>query len=141
MDIRNANVEPTIEHGGSCLSYFMVPKESFRHESEGSYLEFIGEFELKPGARLKPHYHDTHEFYYMLSGQAVMQVGTEQSMLSPGDMVHIPRNAVHSIWAASDSESFRALAFAVSFQPPGATYVDAELPQVEHPVGRPPARM
>jgi quercetin dioxygenase-like cupin family protein len=134
MDIRNANVQPTIEHGGSCLSYFMVPKESFREETEGSYLEFIDEFELKPGSRLQPHYHDSHEYYYMLSGQAVMQVENEQSVLSPGDLIHIPRNAVHSIWPASATESFRALAFAVSFQPPDATYVDAELPAVEQPV-------
>jgi quercetin dioxygenase-like cupin family protein len=131
MDIRNANVEPTVEHGGSCLSYFMVPKESFREETEGSYLEFIGEFELKPGARLQPHYHDTHEYYYILSGEAVMQVENEQSVLSPGDLIHIPRNAAHSIWSASETDPFRALAFAVSFQPPGATYVDAELPEVQ----------
>jgi quercetin dioxygenase-like cupin family protein len=133
MDVRSANVEPTIEHGGSCLSYFMFPKESFRDETEGSYLEFVGEFELKPGTRLQPHYHDTHEYYYMLAGQAVMQVEDEQRKLSPGDLVHIPRNAVHSIWSASESESFRALAFAVSFQAPGDSYVDAELPEVKQP--------
>jgi quercetin dioxygenase-like cupin family protein len=134
MDVRNADVEPTIEHGGSCTSYFMVPKDSFRAETEGSYLEFIDEFELEPGSRLQPHYHDSHEYYYLLSGQAVMQVENEQRVLSPGDLVHIPRNAVHSIWSASATESFRALAFAVSFQPPGASYVEAELPAVEQPV-------
>jgi len=133
MDVRNADVEPTVEHGGSCLSYFMVAKESFRDETEGGYLEFIGEFELKPGARLAPHFHDTHEYYYLLSGQAIMQVENEQRRIAPGDLVHIPRNAVHSIWSASGTEPFRALAFAVSFQPPGATYTDAELPAVAQP--------
>jgi len=133
MDVRNADVEPTIEHGGSCLSYFMVPKESFRDETEGGYLEFIGEFELKPGAQLAPHFHDSHEYYYLLSGEAIMQVDDEQRRLAPGDLVHIPRNAIHSIWPASDTESFRAMAFAVSFQPPGATYTDAELPAVAQP--------
>ena len=133
MDVRNADVEPTIEHEGSCLSYFMVPKESFREETEGGYLEFIGEFELKPGARLAPHYHDSHEYYYLLSGDAITQIESEQRRVAPGDLIHIPRNAVHSIWSASETEPFRALAFAVSFQPPGASYVDAELPPVEQP--------
>jgi quercetin dioxygenase-like cupin family protein len=133
MDVRNAQVEPTIEHGGSCLSYFMFPKESVRDETMGSYLEFIGEFELKAGARLEPHYHDTNEFYYLLSGEAIMQIEDEQQRVAPGDLIHIPRNAVHSIWPASDTESFRALAFAVSFQPVGASYVDAPLPEVRQP--------
>ena len=26
MDVRNAKVEPTIEHEGTCLTYFMFPK-------------------------------------------------------------------------------------------------------------------
>jgi quercetin dioxygenase-like cupin family protein len=129
MDVRDTNVEPTIEHGGTCYSYFMVPKESMREETMGSYLEFIGEFELEPGARLEPHYHDTHEFYYMLSGEAVMQIEAEQRKIKRGDLVCIPRKAVHSIWPASDQESFRALAFATSFQPEGATYTEADLPE------------
>jgi uncharacterized RmlC-like cupin family protein len=129
MDVRNAQVEPTIEHGGSCLSYFMVPKESIREDTEGSYLEFVGEFELKPGARLAPHLHDSHEFYYLLSGEAIMQIEDEQRRVRPGDLVHIPRNAVHSIWPASDTEPFRGLAFAASFMAPGESYTDAELPE------------
>jgi quercetin dioxygenase-like cupin family protein len=131
MDVRNANVEPVVEHGGSCLSYFMIPKESVRDETTGSYLEFVGEFELEPGTRLQPHFHDTHEFYYMLQGEAIMQIEKEQQRVKPGDLICIPRNAVHSIWPASDGDSFRAMAFAVSFQPPGATYTDAELPEPE----------
>jgi quercetin dioxygenase-like cupin family protein len=131
MDVRNANVEPTVEHGGTCLSYFMFPKESFREDTEGSHLEFIGEFELEPGRRLQPHFHDSHEFYYLLAGEAVMQVEAEEQVLRPGDMVHIPRNAVHSIRSASATEPIRALAFAMSFEPVGATYTDAELPPVQ----------
>jgi quercetin dioxygenase-like cupin family protein len=128
MDVRNANVEPTIEHGGTCRSYFMFPKEQFREQTEGSHLEFIGEFELEPGARLEPHRHDSHEFYYLLTGEAVMQIEDEEQVVRRGDLVHIPRNAVHSIRPAKDDEPFRALAFACSFEPVGATYADADLP-------------
>ncbi len=49
MDVRNAKVEPTIEHEGTCLTYFMFPKESVREDTMGSYLEYVAEFELKPG--------------------------------------------------------------------------------------------
>ncbi len=59
MDVRNADVEPTIEHGGTCLSYFLVDKEEMRARTSGSYLEFVSEFELRPGAELEPHRHDT----------------------------------------------------------------------------------
>ncbi len=129
MQVRNAKVEPTIEHGGTCLSYFMIDKGALRKETEGGFLEFVGEFELKPGSRLEPHRHDSHEFYYLLSGQALMQIETEEQKVGPGDLVHIPRNAVHSIRPATAGEAFRALAFAVSFEPEGATYADAELPE------------
>ena len=50
MDIRNAKVEPTVEHGGTCHTYFMFPKESVREETMGSYLEYVAEFELAGGA-------------------------------------------------------------------------------------------
>ena len=44
MDVRNAKIEPTIEHGGTCRSFFLIPKESLREATEGSYLEFVSDF-------------------------------------------------------------------------------------------------
>jgi quercetin dioxygenase-like cupin family protein len=114
---RASDNPPVIEHGGTCFSYFMIPKESMRADTEGAYLEFVGEFELAPGSRLEPHRHDTHEFYYILEGDAMMQIGDEEAKLSKGDLVHIPRNEVHSIWPTGPSERFRGLAFAMSFMP------------------------
>lgn len=128
MDIRSANVEPTIEHEGTCLTYFMFPKESVRSETMGGYLEYVAEFELKPGAHLHPHHHDSMEFYRILEGQAVVQVDDEQRLLNPGDMVHIPRNAPHSIWPAVEGESFRAFSFAVSFMGESPEPINCELP-------------
>jgi quercetin dioxygenase-like cupin family protein len=128
MDIRTASVPPTIEHEGTAFSYFMIPKQAMRDETEGSYLELVCEFELAPGARLDPHSHNSHEFYYLLRGEAVMQIEDEQSTLRPGDLVHIPPNAAHSIWPAGD-EGFRAFAFAVSFEPRDAEPRREVLPQ------------
>ena len=128
MDVRSANIEPTIEHEGTCLTYFMFPKESVRTETMGSYLEYVAEFELKPGAKLHPHYHDSMEFYRILSGEAVIQIEDEQKVLRSGDLVHIPRNARHSIWPAKSGSSFRALSFAVSFMGENPKPVNCTLP-------------
>ena len=35
MDVRNAKIEPTVEHGGTCKTFFMFPKESIRSTTEG----------------------------------------------------------------------------------------------------------
>ena len=49
MDVRRATDVPvTVEHEGTCHSYFMFDKESVRAETMGTYLEFVGEFDL-PG--------------------------------------------------------------------------------------------
>jgi quercetin dioxygenase-like cupin family protein len=128
MDVRAAKVDPVVEHDGSCTTYFMVPKGSVRPETEGGFLDFVSEFEVKRGSRLQPHCHDTHEYYYVMHGTAVMQIEAEQRLVSPGDLVHIPRNAVHSIWPVADAESVRALAFSIGFQAEGVDYVPAELP-------------
>jgi mannose-6-phosphate isomerase-like protein (cupin superfamily) len=125
MDVRNAKIEPTIEHGGTCRTFFMFPKESIRRETEGSYLEYVSEFEIAP-TRLEPHKHNTHEFFYILSGHALMQVGAEKRQVEPGDLIHIPPNTAHSIAPLGTGRPMRALAFAASFMPPGGSGTEAE---------------
>ena len=125
MNVLNAKVEPTIEHGGTCHTYFMVPKEALRAETDGSYLEYVAEFEIAEGSHLEPHRHNTHEFYYVLTGKATMQIGREKREVVPGDLIHIPANEVHSI-APVPGSSVRCLAFAASFLPPGGAGSEAE---------------
>jgi quercetin dioxygenase-like cupin family protein len=132
MDVRNAKIQPTIEHGGTCKTFFMFPKESIREATEGSYLEYVSEFEIAPGTHLEPHKHNTHEFFYILSGRALMQIGHEKCEVVPGDLIHIPPHAVHSIAPLGTNEPMRALAFAASFMPQGGSGTEAEpaeLPQ------------
>ena len=126
MDVRNAKIEPTIEHGGTCRTFFMFPKETIRDATEGSYLEYVSEFEIAPGTHLEPHKHNTHEFFYILSGRALMQVGREKREVEPGDLIHIPPNTVHSIAPLGTNVPMRALAFAASFMPPGGSGTEAE---------------
>jgi quercetin dioxygenase-like cupin family protein len=126
MNVTKASDNPVVvEHGGTCFTSFLIPKESMRDETEGSYLEFISEFELAPGTRLEPHRHDSHEFYYILEGEATMQIEGEETTLSKGDLVHIPRNAVHTIWPSGPDQRFRGLAFAASFMPRDAVGYEA----------------
>lgn len=129
MDVRNPETtKPIVEHEDVTV-YSMVPKWSMRGETMGSYLEFIDVFEIAPGAKAEPHYHDTHEFYFVLEGEGVVQIERETRRVWPGDLVHIPRNAVHSVWPTGD-EPIRAFCFAVSYQEPGGVgYVPAKLPE------------
>jgi quercetin dioxygenase-like cupin family protein len=131
MDITNAKIEPVLEHGGTVTSYFMFPKESLREATQGSYLEFIDEFEIAPGTRLEPHYHNTHEFYYVLAGHAWMQIADEKQEVSAGDLVHIPPKAPHTIWPSREEQGVRCLGFAASFQKPGETYTVTTLPDLD----------
>jgi quercetin dioxygenase-like cupin family protein len=104
----------------------MFPKESIREATEGSYLEYVSEFEIAPGTHLEPHKHNTHEFFYILSGRALMQIGHEKREVVPGDLIHIPPHAVHSIAPLGTNEPMRALAFAASFMPQGGSGTEAE---------------
>jgi quercetin dioxygenase-like cupin family protein len=117
MDVRRAAEVPvTIEHEGTCHSYFMIGKQSVRDDTSGTYLEFVCEFELAAGQALDPHTHNSHEFYYLIRGSAVMTIDGEDRPVSVGDLIHIAPNAVHSIADTSaDGEGMRALAFAVMY--------------------------
>ena len=116
MDVTNSDRPPIIEHGGTCITHFLVDKEQLREQTMGGYLEFVSEFQLKPGAVLEPHSHDSDEFYYLLEGDAVMTVAGEDREVHAGDLIRTPPNTVHSIRTLGDS-SFRALAFATSYMP------------------------
>lgn len=111
--IRTSDVPAVLEHDNTVSSYFMFPFDSLRAETEGSHLQFINEFSVDPGCAIEPHFHNTHEFYYVLSGQGTMRVGDEVSEVHPGQLVHTPPNVPHSIYA--HRSGVRCLAFAVSF--------------------------
>jgi quercetin dioxygenase-like cupin family protein len=68
-------------------------------ETKGTYLVAVEEFWLDPGVRAEPHFHDTHEFSYILEGSTTVQ---EARICGPGDFIRIPRNAVHTAPAGKD---------------------------------------
>jgi len=95
-----------------------------RSATEGSYLEFVNEFQLDPGVSIEPHRHNSHEFYYVLKGGGTMRVGDEERAMVPGEMVHIGPDEAHSLRAGD--EGVRCFAFAVSFMQPGESYSVAD---------------
>lgn len=129
LRILNANIEPISEHGGTVTSWFMYPKEVLREATEGSYLEFVNEFQLEPGVAIEPHLHNSHEFYYVLTGGGLMRVGDEERQMHPGDLVHIAPDEVHSLRAGPDG--VRCFAFAVSFMKAGESYSVARFDEGE----------
>lgn len=53
-----------------------------------------------PGAASPPHYHElTEEAYCITSGDGVMAINNHEIPVNPGDLVRIPRGAVHTIRA------------------------------------------
>ena len=108
---------PTLEHDDTVASFFMYPMDTLRSATEGGFLQFVSEFSVEPGVAIEPHKHNSHEFYYVLSGGADMRVGDEIRRIGPGDLVHTLPNVPHSIRGGSDG--VRCFAFAVSFQKPG----------------------
>lgn len=114
--ISTSDVSPVLEHDDTVSSYFMVPMETMREATQGTHLQFINEFTVDPGCAIEPHFHNSHEYYYVLSGQGTMRVGEEVSEVHPGQLIHTPPNVPHSIYA--HRSGVRCLAFAVSFMGP-----------------------
>lgn len=58
----------------------------------------VGHVTYQQGDGPPPHFHPNEEqFIYMLDGSMRMRVGDETRLVGKGDLVHVPRNAVHGI--------------------------------------------
>ena len=57
---------------------------------------------LKPGQAQRPHSHaGADKIYYVLEGEATIQIGDEEQMLGPGRIVLAPSEVVHGVHNAS----------------------------------------
>jgi quercetin dioxygenase-like cupin family protein len=130
MDVRSSDVTPFLEHD-EVIVHSMVPKFTMREETLGGYLELVDVFEIPYGARPTPHYHDTHEFFFILAGEPIIQIGNEARKVKVGDLIHVPRNAPHQI-RATTPEGMRGLSFSISYQEPfHPGYINCELEEVD----------
>jgi len=63
----------------------------------------IGAYEYAPGGWITDHLHHSYEqWYYIISGKALMKVGDEEKVVERGYIVFIPRNTVHSYKVIGD---------------------------------------
>jgi len=94
MDIRSARtVAPVTMHQVTTV-WALFPRFSLHDQTQGTYLEEIEEWTIAPNTRGAPHFHNTHEFYFILEGTAIIQIEQEARRVGPGDLVYVPRNAV-----------------------------------------------
>jgi len=69
---------------------------------------YVVETELAPGAQSGWHTHAGHDFDYVRSGEAVLEIeGKPPQTLKPGMGIHIQPGAVHNVHNDSKTEPFR----------------------------------
>ena len=123
MDVRNSTlVEPTVEHNGTTPVWYLVQPREMQAMTDGGFLELVNEFEVRPGGRVDPHSHPTHEFYFVTSGRGVMTIDNESRDVGPGDLVYIPPDLVHSLRPEPSDTTIRCFCFAVAVR--GAAPID-----------------
>ena len=122
MDVRNATlVEPVVEHNGTTPVWYLVEPREMRALTDGGSLELVNEFEVRPGGRVDPHSHPTHEFYFVMTGVGTMIIGGEERDVAPGDLIYIPPDEVHSLRTIGD-QPIHCFCFAVGVK--GAGNID-----------------
>jgi quercetin dioxygenase-like cupin family protein len=110
--------------------YPLLERWALAKETKGTYLEFIDDFEIDAGSKAEPHFHNTHEWYYVIEGTGVVQIEEEARRVVPGDLVYISPNARHTIYPTGKGK-IRALCFASSYQAvAGEFYTPVELKDV-----------
>ena len=107
---RRESVVPSIVHE-TVRVYPLLPRWSLAEETKGTYLEFIDDFEIDAGSKAEPHFHNTHEWYFILEGRGVVQIEDEAQRVGRGDLIYIPPDQRHTIYSIGD-EKIRALCFA-----------------------------
>jgi mannose-6-phosphate isomerase-like protein (cupin superfamily) len=83
-----------------------------RPEELQTPIEFINEFDCVGQVAL--HSHHTEEFFYVLSGEGIMQIGDEDGIeVKPYDLIYTPPDVPHAIRPKRDGETVRCFCFAV----------------------------
>ena len=123
MDVRSAqDIAPVVEHNGTVPVWWLVSPRELHDVTRGGFLELVSEWEIAGGGKVDAHAHPTHEFYYIVAGRGIMQIGDERREVAQGDLVRIPPDEFRSIWPVSTHAPLRGIAFAIGID--GAEPVD-----------------
>lgn len=78
-----------------------------------SPIEFINEFDCVGEVPL--HSHHNEEFFYVLSGEGIMQIGEVKNIpVKPCDLIYTPPDVPHSIKPRTQGGKVRCFCFAVA---------------------------
>ena len=64
---------------------------------KGSKIE-VGRYRYAAGTGAKAHQHPQEQVINVLAGKLRIRVGSEERVVGPGDVVHIPPNTEHEAW-------------------------------------------
>jgi mannose-6-phosphate isomerase-like protein (cupin superfamily) len=98
--------------------WWLIHPREMKDLTDGGYLELANEFEVAVCGEVFPHTHPTHEFYFVMTGEGVMTVGAEERNVTPGDLIYIPPDTVHSL-RPTGGEKIRCFCFAVGVKGAG----------------------
>lgn len=76
---------------------------SFGSKIEGERM-ILGMASKEPGTGSKLHEHNVEQFNYIMKGTVRATVGNEERIASAGEVIYIPANTLHSIYALDDEE-------------------------------------
>src|SRR5437016_13120981 len=68
----------------------------------------VGKYAMAKGTGADPHRHPNEQIVYVLRRKLRVRVGEAERILEPGDVVHLPADAVHEFRALSESEFLRS---------------------------------
>lgn len=89
-----AGTEPMITPTGEIIYELIGLYSEPRNPRHG-----VAQITLPPGKGAATHYHpEAEESYYILSGEAQMMLGEDQSKVTAGDAILIPTGVPHKIW-------------------------------------------
>lgn len=67
-------------------------------------ITYVSLAELQPGLSYEPHEHKDHEeVYYIIKGEGKIKIDRESAKFRDGDVIYIPKKAMHSITNDGDT--------------------------------------
>ena len=91
------------QHGVKVADYVLVQGSESEMPTVTSETSYIGAYEYAPGGWITDHTHSNAEqWYYIVSGQGIMKVGSEERLAGQGTIIFVPRNTVHSYKVVGD---------------------------------------
>lgn len=77
--------------------------------ASGPYVEgeriIFGKITIPAGTEAVPHSHPNEQFIIMLEGRMSTRIEGKGKTVGPGDLIHIPANAVHSAKVVGDEDA------------------------------------